>query len=192
MEKLYCVPDISDCFLQSIIIHPSSLQKAIWNIWQKNPFFATQYSFSIVKYISSNWLLSVLAMTLKVVGLWFLTKEIQMPKLPLGADKTHDASKGVFSVFSNGKSKNYDTIWSGWEFAKNLEQPQVCRLIRLEVTVFQSEDGKRWAAKMDLSNQPPRRTAMRMTTFLCSKVSKMEEKVNLSLDCGISQKTDLD
>ena len=66
-----------------------------------------------------------------------------MSKLPLGADKTHDISKGVFSVFSNDKSKNYDTISSVWEFAKNLEQPQVCRLIRLEVTLFQSEDGKR-------------------------------------------------
>ncbi len=47
-----------------------------------------------------------------------------------------DASKGVFSVFSNDKNKNYDTVRSVWEFAKNQEQPQVCSLIRLEVTLF--------------------------------------------------------
>ena len=57
-------------------------------------------------------------------------------ELPLGADKMHDASKGVFSVFSNDKNKNYDTIRSAWEFAKNQEQPQVCRSIRLGVTLF--------------------------------------------------------
>ena len=56
--------------------------------------------------------------------------------VPLGADKMHDASKGVFSVFSNDKNKNYDTIQSAWEFAKNQEQPQVCRSIRLGVTLF--------------------------------------------------------
>ena len=56
--------------------------------------------------------------------------------LPLGADKTLDASKGVFSVFSNDKNKNYDTIRSAWEFSKNPEQPQVCRSIRLGVTLF--------------------------------------------------------
>ena len=56
--------------------------------------------------------------------------------LPLGADKTHSGSKGVFSVFSNDKNKNYDTLRSAWEFAKNQEQPQVSRLIRLEATLL--------------------------------------------------------
>ena len=57
-------------------------------------------------------------------------------KVPLGADKMHDALKGVFSVFSNDKNKNYDTIQSAWEFSKNQEQPQVCRSIRLGVTLL--------------------------------------------------------
>ena len=64
-------------------------------------------------------------------------------QLPLGADKTHSTLKRVFSFFSNDKSKNYDTVQSAWEFAKNQEQPQVCRLIRLEVTLILSENGKR-------------------------------------------------
>ena len=58
------------------------------------------------------------------------------PKVPLGADKTHSGSKGGFSVVSNDKNKNYDTIRSAWEFAKNQEQPQVSRLIRLEATLL--------------------------------------------------------
>ena len=63
-------------------------------------------------------------------------KSAREKELPLGADKTHDASKGVFSVFSNDKNKNYDTIGSAWEFSKNQEQPQVSRLIRLEATLL--------------------------------------------------------
>ena len=58
------------------------------------------------------------------------------PKVPLGADKTHSRSKGVFSVFPNDKNKTYDTIRSAWEFAKNQEQPQVSRCIRLEATLL--------------------------------------------------------
>ena len=42
------------------------------------------------------------------------------------------------------------------------------------------------------SEHPLGRTAMRKTTSLCPKVSKMEEEVSLSLDYEISQKTDLD
>ena len=56
-------------------------------------------------------------------------------------------SNGVFSVFSNDKNKNYDTIWSACEFARNREQPEVCSLIRLEVTLILSKDDKRWVAK---------------------------------------------
>ena len=67
--------------------------------------------------------------------------------LPLGADKTRHASNGVFSVVSNDKNKNYDTIQSAWEFSWNREQPEVCSFIRLEVMLFQSEDIKRGAAK---------------------------------------------
>ena len=65
----------------------------------------------------------------------------------LGADKTRHASNGVFSVVSNDKNKNYDTIQSAWEFSWNREQPEVCSFIRLEVMLFQSEDNKRGAAK---------------------------------------------
>ena len=54
-----------------------------------------------------------------------------------------DASKGVFSVFSNDKIKNHDTVQSAWEFARSQEQPEVSSLIRLVVVLFQSEDGKR-------------------------------------------------
>ncbi len=43
--------------------------------------------------------------------------------------------------------KNYDTIRRAWEFAINWEQPKVCSLIRLEIMLFQSEDGKKWALK---------------------------------------------
>ena len=53
-----------------------------------------------------------------------------------GADKTHNASKRVFSVFSKDENKKYDTIRSAWEFSKNQEQPQVSRLIRLEATLL--------------------------------------------------------
>ena len=56
-------------------------------------------------------------------------------------------SIGIFSVFSNDKNKNYDTIWSAWEFAKNREQPEVYGLIRLEVMLLQSKDIKRWVVK---------------------------------------------
>ena len=56
-------------------------------------------------------------------------------------------SNGIFSVFSNDKNKNYDTIWSTWEFAKNREQPELCSSIRLEVRLFQSKDVKRWVGK---------------------------------------------
>ena len=54
----------------------------------------------------------------KVVLLWDRLSWVLFIHLPLGADKMHDASKGVFSVFSNDKNKNYDTIRSAWEFAK--------------------------------------------------------------------------
>ena len=44
-------------------------------------------------------------------------REGQIADLPLGADKTRHASNGVFSVVSNDKNKNYDTIQSAWEFS---------------------------------------------------------------------------
>ena len=56
-------------------------------------------------------------------------------------------SIGIFSVFSNDKTKNYNTIWSAWEFSKNREQPEVYGLIRLEVMLFQSKDNKRRVVK---------------------------------------------
>ena len=56
-------------------------------------------------------------------------------------------SNAVFSVFSNDKNKNYNTIWSAWEFSKNWEQQEVCSLICLEVMLFQSKDNKRWVVK---------------------------------------------
>ena len=56
--------------------------------------------------------------------------------IPLGADKMHDALEGVFPVFSNDKNKNYDTIRSAWEFARNQEQPEFGSSIRLGVILF--------------------------------------------------------
>ena len=38
-------------------------------------------------------------------------------------------------------------IMTPFEFAINLEQPENCSLIRLEVMLFQSEDGKKFEAK---------------------------------------------
>ena len=85
----------------------------------------------------------------------------------------------------------FDLPWNEpQEFSINWEQPEVCSLICLEVMLFQSEDGKRWAAKrvkIDSPNHPPEWTATQ-TTYLSWKVPKMEKKVGLSLDYAISKK----
>ena len=67
---------------------------------------------------------------------FYVNEEDDEADEPLGADKTHSSSKGVFSVFSNDKNKNYDTIRSVWEFSKNQDQPEVCSSICLEITLF--------------------------------------------------------
>ena len=64
--------------------------------------------------------------------------------LPLSADKMGQME---FSVFWNDEIKDYDTIRSAWEFARNQEQLEVFSSIRLEVMLFQSEDGKKRGAK---------------------------------------------
>ena len=66
----------------------------------------------------------------------YLSDIVHLLYVPLGADKTHSALKGVFSVFSNDENKNYDIIQSAWEFARNQEQPEVCSSIRLGVILF--------------------------------------------------------
>ena len=40
-------------------------------------------------------------------------------EVPLGADKMGHDLNGFFSVYSNNKNKNYDTVQSAWEFATN-------------------------------------------------------------------------
>ena len=59
-----------------------------------------------------------------------------LPNVPLGADKTHDASDGIFTNLSNDKYNKYSTVGNVFEFASNRQQPQVCSFIRLEVMLI--------------------------------------------------------
>ena len=103
-------------------------------------------------------------------------------------------SIGIFSVFSNDKNKNYDTIWSAWEFAKNREQPEVYGLISLEVMLFQNKVINRWVVKKvwkRFIQSPQGWTAMCKMTCIYWIVPKMERKVRQSHVCAISKKTNL-
>ena len=56
--------------------------------------------------------------------------------IPLGADKTYDASDGIFNSLLNDRYNENSIVGRAFKFVSNQQQPRVCSYIRLKVMLI--------------------------------------------------------